>query len=74
MAAITDADAALIVGLTGAAVTYLTNRQVKARRAAKQRIAAEVRELIDSYKEQITYLRAELDRARGTRRAPRNDA
>lgn len=69
--ALTDADATLIVGLVGALVTYLTTRQVRARRAAKQRVAAEVRELIDSYKEQITYLRDELDKARGPRRLPK---
>lgn len=63
--ALTEADATLIGTLVTALVTYLTTRQVRTRRAAKARIAAEVRELIDSYKEQVTYLRAELDKANG---------
>lgn len=62
--ALTDADATAIVGCAGALVTYLTTRQVKARRTAKQRTANELRELIDSYKEQVTYLRAELTKER----------
>lgn len=68
--ALTEPDVELIIGMAGALVTYLTTRQVRARRTAKQKMALEVRELIDSYKEQVTYLRDELARERRRRRNP----
>lgn len=61
---LTDADAEVIVGILAAGAAVIGPRQWHIRRTARKQMDADTRELIDSYKEQITYLRAELRKAR----------
>lgn len=78
--ALTDQEVSLILGAAGLGVTYLGTKQFRTRRAAKDKLAADVKRLIDSYKEQVTdakeqvtYLRAQLEAEKRRRGRSGND-
>lgn len=58
--ALSDADATVIVGILAAAAAVIGPRQWHVRRTARKQREADSRELIDAYKEQLTYSRLEL--------------